>query len=422
MLQGDKLSVMLINNYFPPEIGAASNLYYYLSKELIRRGHVVTVLTGIPRYNVSLETYNKYVRRSKKSSFLEQVEGINVIRVKLPYIERKNILRRGIEHFEIAWKLCSYGREYFKDTDVALVYSPPLTLYRTAEKIRKFIGTPYILNVQDLFPQAAIDLGIMKNKLVISFFKFMEKSAYKSADLITVHSENNAKFVRKIADNDQKVVIVENWIDENEIRPGDKINDFSVKYSLTDKFVVSFAGTLGFSQDIEVVIKAANELRGVKDIVFVFVGDGVRLEEAKNMSLELGLKNILFLPSVPKEEYPLVLHSSDISLATLTKDVKTPVIPSKILNIMSAGVPVIASMNPDGDAPGLIERAKAGFCVPAGDYNSLAEKILLIYKNPTLKESLGKNGREYATKHLSVRRAATEYEKLFYRLIKRRSD
>lgn len=412
------MNILLINNYFPPEIGAASHLYYYLAKEFIKRGHDVTVLTGIPRYNVDKSVYNVYFTKLKKDKYISEIiEGIKVIRVKLPFVERNQLFRRGVEHFEIALKLFKYSKSLLKNIDVTLVYSPPLTLYWTAKKIREFTSAPYILNVQDLFPQYAIDLGVLKNKFLISFFKNLEKKAYSSADLITVHSENNKKYVDDKTVQRKKTIVIENWIDNNLITPGSKNNEFSVENQLTDKFVVSFAGTLGFSQDIEIIIKTANELKNYNEIVFVIVGDGVKKSEAQMLIEKYNLKNIVMLPTVSKEKYPLVLHSSDTSLATLHRNVKTPTIPSKILSIMSAGIPVIASMNLNGDAPKLIENANAGYVVPAGDYNSMSEKILLLFKNKELKEELGKNGRKYIEEHLSVHTAVDKYEKLFKEVI-----
>lgn len=412
------MTILLINNYFLPEIGAASHLYYYLAKELVKRNHRVIILTGIPRYNVSKETYKSYAAKTgKNGSLVENIDNIEVLRVELPYVERKQVLRRGIEHFEIAWKLYSKSKNLLDNVDVILVYSPPLTLYITAEKLRKKFNAPFVLNVQDLFPQAAIDLGIMKNRLLISFFRRLERKAYNSADLITVHSERNKDFVDKIERNPEKTIVLENWVDDTEIRPGPKINDFSIKYDLKDRFVVSFAGTLGFSQNVEVMIRAANELKNVKDILFLIVGNGVRMSEAQKLVESFGLTNVMFLPPVPREMYPLVLNSSDISLTTLQDEVRTPVVPSKILSIMSAGIPIIASMNLDGDAPKLIEKARAGFCVSAGDYKTLAEKIRLLYKNPSLREEMGKNGRKYIETHLSARKAAEKYEQLFLKLL-----
>jgi len=413
------MNILLINNYCVPEIGASSHLYYSLGKELASRGNNVFYLTGIPRYNIDKLQYEKYLKSEK--FFVEELEKMKVIRIKLPYVDRHKFIRRGIEHFEIAYKMYKYPRKFIENLkiDVSLVYSPPLTLYWTAKKIKEIAKIPFILNVQDLFPQASIDLGVLKNPILVNFFRKIEESAYDSANLITVHSTKNKKFVEKVCKNLQKVVVVENWIDENEIMPDEKINDFSRKYNIADKFVVSFAGTLGVSQDIEVILKAAKEIEKHENIVFLIVGDGIKKEDSLKMAREMKLKNVVFLPMQPKEVYPQILHSSDVSLATLAKEVKTPTVPSKILSIMSAGLPVIATMSLNGDAPDLIKIAECGYVFEAGDYKHLAETILLLYKNESLRRQLGKNGRKYIENYLSVKSAADKYEELFLELMKK---
>lgn len=413
-----RMHIVLLNNYFPPEIGAASHLYYDLGVELTRRNYKVTVLTGTPRYNVSPEIIITYEKNGKKYC-IENLDGLNIIRVKLPIVDKHKKIRRGIEHFEIACKLLKGGKAFLREkVDAILVYSPPLTLGITAVKLSKHVNAPVIFNVQDLFPKEAIDVGLIKNKIVINYFKHLEKTIYNRVDLITVHSSKNKKYVSKIVRSDEKVVVVENWLDISKIVPGPKENAFSKKHALTKQFIVSFAGTLGHFQDVEVIIKAAYLLKETKNILFIIVGDGIRKSEAKRLIDKFNLKNVMLLKTVPRNVYPDVLRSSDISLATLNKDLKTPVVPSKILSIMSAGIPVIATMNLDGDAPKLIERAKAGYALPAGDAKGLAEKILELYNNPDLRKKLGKNGREYVEKNLSVQVAADKYEEIFKKVIK----
>lgn len=415
-----KMNILLINNYFPPEIGAASHLYYYLAKELAARGHSVKVLTGIPRYNLGEDVYESYKRRlSGKNAYIDHMNGFEVIRVKLPLVDRKKLVRRAFEHFEIAYELYTRSKKLIGTPDVVLVYSPPLPLYWTGARISKKFNAPFILNVQDLFPQEIIDLGLLRNKILISFFRKIERKAYQSADLITVHSQKNKDFIVSCGVSEEKVLVFENWIDDREITPGSKNNPFAIKYRLQDKFVVSFAGTLGLLQDIEVIIKTANLLRTYSDIIFVIVGDGPRKQQAEKLTQEQDLQNVLFVPAVPLEEYGFVLNSSDVSLSTLVSELKTPVVPSKILSIMSAGIPVVASMNLDGDAPKLVEKAKCGFVVGAGDYENLAKCILEIYNNPALKEELGRNGRRYIEELLSAKKAAEKYENIFYKLIEK---
>ena len=122
--------------------------------------------------------------------------------------------------------------------------------------------------------------------------------------------------------------------------------------------------------------------------------------------------NVRFLPMLPREEYPAVLYASDICLATLKPQVKTPVVPSKILSIMSAGKPVLASMDLDGDAPRLIEDARCGRCVPAGNAGALSEAIRSLYLDRSLGDDMGANGRVYAETHFSLKRAARSYAEL----------
>ena len=162
------------------------------------------------------------------------------------------------------------------------------------------LGFPSILNVQDLFPQYAIDLGVMKNQILIHLFKKFEQLAYNSVDLITVNSKGNADFIRKYSDIDfSKVVVIENWIDENEVQPGDKVNDFSRHYKISNKFIVSFVGTLGFAQDVNVIMKTANITRNY-DIYYLIVGDGVRKKELLNLKEKYNLKKVIALPPVKK--------------------------------------------------------------------------------------------------------------------------
>jgi glycosyltransferase involved in cell wall biosynthesis len=127
----------------------------------------------------------------------------------------------------------------------------------------------------------------------------------------------------------------------------------------------------------------------------------------------MGLQNVTWLPMQPREQYPSILHASDVGLATLHAEVKTPVVPSKILSIMAAGRPVVATLDLQGDAPKLIAEAEAGFCLPPEQSQALADTLLHLYQNPTLCQQLGANGRHYAETHLSQTAVARHYEQLF---------
>jgi glycosyltransferase involved in cell wall biosynthesis len=403
--------ILFITNYYPPEIAAPANLYQQLGSEFAKRGHRITVLTGMPRYNVSIDLYNRYKANRKT----ERDNSIEVIRASVPYIERGRTLRRGFEQFEIAGSFSRAGKRIQEKVDVALVCSPPLTLYRTAHKLSQKHSFPVVLGIQDVFPQNAIDLGIMRNKYLIKFFEKMERKAYDLVDAITVQSEGHLRFVEPKVKDKSKIHILQNWIDTNQIVPGDKKNAFSEKYKLEESFVVSYAGTMGHSQDMDVILSAASLLKNEK-IRFIIAGSGVQETQVKQKANEMTLKNLILMPMLSYEEYKQLLDTSDISLVTLKAGVETPTVPSKIISIMAAGKPVIASMNLEGDAPKLIREADCGFVVD-GNAQDLADRIMDLYRNKETRERLGKNGRRYIERELSVQIAADKLEKIFDSII-----
>jgi colanic acid biosynthesis glycosyl transferase WcaI len=416
------MNILFLTNYWPPEIGAASHLYFELSKALVTRGHRVTVLTGFPRYNVT-EVPPQY--RGKLAMWEDQ-QGVRVRRVKTFHLPQHVPLARGVDHFLLAavYGLAGLGLER---PDVLLMYSPPLPMGLAACLIRTWKRCPLVLNVQDIFPQSAIDLGVLTQPLLIRFFEGLEKRLYRRADRITVHSAGNRENVlaklRSVSGGRQvehKVSVVHNWIDTDFVQPGPRNNAFRRALGLGEEFVVSFAGTMGYSQDIDTVLGAAAVLRDVPGILFLLVGDGVEVPRLKERAAQLQLPNVRWVPMQPRERYPSVLHASDASLVTLRADVGTPVVPSKLLSIMAAGRPALVSVPLEGDAPPIVREANCGFCVPPESPYDLAAAVLRLHQDRALSERLGHNGRAYIERHFSVAAAAAQYESLFQSLLDKR--
>ena len=346
----------------------------------------------------------------------EKLSGMKVVRLpfaRVPF-SRKFLVLRGLEHLWTPW-VYVLGALALPRADVSLFYSPPLTLGLTAQALKVFKKTPWIVNVQDLFPKNAIDLGLLKNKFLIKFFQTLEKWTYKKTSAITVHSIGNKDYIVKKGVAPSKVKVIPNWVDTDFIKPGPRLNRFRAKYKLGKKFIVSFAGVMGYSQDMKVILKTASLLQKYPEILFLLVGEG---PEKENLKCQISnIKNIKLLPIQPRETYPQVLSASDISLVTLKKDVKTPVVPSKILSIMAAQRAIVASLPLEGDAPKLIKKAKCGIVVPPENHQKLAQAILRLYKNSQLRKKLGQNGRKYAEKNLSRKVTIKKYEKLFDKFV-----
>jgi len=405
--------ILLVTAYFPPDTGSAAHLFYELGMALVERGHDVTVLTSFPSYHAQGDL-SAYRRRLWLTETLE--EGLKVARVSVLQLFRDTPVGRGLWQFSCAASFALQGLALPRP-DVLLAYSPPLPLGLSAWTIRSLRGVPFVLNVQDLFPQSAIDLGVLRSGFLIRFFQRLERFLYRRASLITVHSSGNREHVLAWGAEPERVVVMRNWVDTDFVQPGERFNDFSRENGLNDRFVVSFAGVVGYSQDVDVILEAARLLQGHPKIHFLIVGDGVEKSRLEQKARETALTNVRFLPMQPRHRYPAVLHASDVSLATLHAEVATPVVPSKILSIMAAGRPVLASMNLGGDAPRLIKEAQCGYALPPEDPRALADTILALYRDATLRVQLGQNGRRYAEQHLSAQAGAERYERLFARLI-----
>jgi glycosyltransferase involved in cell wall biosynthesis len=264
--------------------------------------------------------------------------------------------------------------------------------------------------------------------MIIRAFEALERFICRRADFITVHSAGNKQHILSKGIPESKVSVIPNWVDTAFIRPGERLNGFRHEHGLGDSFIISFAGVLGYSQDLDVVLEAAGLVNhqpysfARQPVTWLIVGDGVERTRLEEKARAMKLCNVRFLPMQLREKYPEVLSASDVCLVTLHKEVKTPVVPSKILSIMAAGRPVVAAMDLEGDAPKLIVEAGCGICVPPGDAGALADAIMKLYQNRSLCQELGRDGRRYAEKHLLLETAVRKYEELFSKIIGRRNS
>jgi glycosyltransferase involved in cell wall biosynthesis len=342
----------------------------------------------------------------------ETMEGIEVLRVGMP-VGGPTKLKLAAGHLTAPF--ASFLGACFSPTpDIIFIYSPPLFMGITGWLLGFGKKVPFVFGVQDLHPQCYIDQGLLKNKVAISFLENLEKFCYHKASVVTVHSQGNKDhIVRKKGIPEDKIKVLPNWIDTEEMKPLPRDNEFSREHNLNGKFVVGYAGTLGMSQGLMSVLEAALILKDQKEIEFFIVGDGIEQPKMIKQAQDYGLTNVRFLPMQPKSLYPLVVASSDVGLVTLNKKVLTPVVPSKIISIMAAGRPVLASMPLDGDGPKLIEEAHGGICIEPEEPEKLAEKIIFLAKHKELGEQLGSQGRDYVVNHLSLKRAVDDIEHIF---------
>jgi colanic acid biosynthesis glycosyl transferase WcaI len=390
------VDILLITINYPPEIGGAPHLIHELALSLRDRGHEVTVLTSYPRYNLSVVP--PQYRRGLLMD--ETVDGIPVRRIRIPYLPRESKVARGLQHFSFGI-LLSALTSLTPRADVALVFSPPLPLPWLVCLQGRIRRTPVVVNIQDLFPREAVELGMLTNRFLVSIFEAMERQVYRLAARVMVHSPGNREHVIQHGGDRGRVDVVYNWVNTERIRPGARDNEFARQHGLAGRFVVSYAGTMGWAQDMGTIVDSAARLRDHRGILFLLVGDGVEKEKASARCQELGLENVLWLPMQPLPVYADILAASDVSMINLHPGLRTPVVPSKLLSIMAAGRPVVASLPAESDARGIVAEAGCGICVDAGDGAALAAAIEQLWSNRALALEMGHRGRTYVAQHFA---------------------
>lgn len=394
---------MLLTPHYPPEIRSVSVLMSQLAADLAARGHTATVLAPYPPVNIDAAA-----RKSAPSR--EGRDGVCVIRVPvLPFVKVAPAVR-AVTQFTLAASMVWAGLREGRN-DVVLVYSPPLPLALAAEALARRWRVPFILNVQDIYPQTLIDLGLARNRIVIGVLAWLERRAYRYAKAITVHSPGNRDLLVRRGVPAGKITVVPNWIDTEAPSTASEDTSYRTELDLGNRVVALFAGVMGYAQDMAVIVDAATALRDEREILFLLVGDGVRRAETEAMVAARGLDNVRFLPFQPLDRYPLLLRAADCCLVTLQASVATPVVPSKIAGILAASRPVVAAL-PPGDGRALVEASGGGICVTPGDGGALAGAVLRLARDPRLRTVMGEAGRRHVEEYYSRASAVHVYERL----------
>jgi len=402
------MHILLITITYPPEIRAISLMMREVAEELTLRGHKVTVATSQPRDNLRADG------NQRTFSEFSVENGIKVVRVREFFRKKRVYLLRGIAEVMLPNLFFAKLKKYIsKKVDAVIVYSPPLPLATLGSKIKRVYGARYLLNIQDIFPQNAIDLDIIKDKLLIRFFEWMERRAYSKADRITAHSQGNRKFLiqeKKIPE--KKITTIYNWIDLTPFKEIERTGIFRKKYRLEKKFIFLHAGIMGPAQGLNFIIRVAKEVRRISDICFLLVGDGSKKQRLEQMAEAYNLRNVVFKPFVSKEGYPLLAGDADVGLACLSGKNKTPVYPGKLLGYMASSIPVVAFLNKESDGHQMIQDARCGYSLLSNDPERAAELIIKVYNERENLGRLGHNGNEYAAAHFSKKACIDKLESL----------
>ena len=402
------MNIILVTIAYPPEIRSISTMTKELAEELVKRGHQVTVLTSWPKYNLSGEAEGKRFNADSMEN------GVRVIRIKTLPHHKVHYLLRGVAQITLPFFFMRSFKKLVKDkVDAVVVYSPHLPLAQVGARIKRMYGVRYLLNIQDIFPQNAVDLGILKNRLIIKFFERMERKAYSEADAITTHTVGGRQFlIERKGVPSHKIKVVENWIDVGPYLRMRASGIFRARYGLAGKFIFLFPGVFGPAQNLDFIVAIAKRVSGIHEMCFLFVGDGtdkIRLQEQVRAH---GLRNVIFQPFVSSEEYPLLVKEVNVGLLSLGGDNKTAAVPGKLLSYMAASLPVVAFLNKESEGHRIINDAQCGYAIIPDDVERAAHLICDVFKNRGQLDELGRNGYDYVTKHFSKQACINALERL----------
>lgn len=387
--------VLILAPHFPPDSGSAANLLHDLGAALVRRGDRVTVVAPMPRYHV-LGARSRY----GGIGVVERLDGIRVVRIATPALGSWPPARALSEFASAAaLALVALGVER---PDVAIVYSPPLPHGLAACLVGAVRRVPFVLNLQDLVPKSMVDLGVLRSRAAIRAYEAIERFVYSRAAHATVHSAGNLAHVLARGLEASRASVLPNWVDLATIDAGTGMGTaLREEWELGDEVVASFAGVIGYSQDVEIVVDAARLTSDDRGVAWLIVGDGIARPALEARAG--GLANVLFRPMQSRERYAALLDATDIGLVTLSADVGSPVVPSKVLSLMAAARPVVAVLPAkNSDAARLIEDADCGVVVEPGDARGLAIAVGRLAADSAERRRLGANGRRYAEENLAL--------------------
>jgi colanic acid biosynthesis glycosyl transferase WcaI len=408
------MHILFMAQCYAPEEVSAAVLITELATDLAARGHRVSMVTGAPNYPHG-RVFKGYRNRLLH---LEMLDGVRVIRT-WSYISPSRKLWPRLLHYGTYSATAFYGGLAAGRPDVLVSYSPPLPLGLSAWLLSRMWHIPWVLQLEDLYPDAAVAAGVMTNNKVISFFISMESFLYKKSHYISVISESFRKTLLTKKVPDSKIEVIPVWADPQEMRPLPRENSFRERHGLNNRFVVMYAGNIGLTSCLEDVLQAAELLRGQSEIQFVIVGEGAKKESLQTEMEKKKLTNVTFLPFQPREFFPEMLAAADLILVTLNEGAALSSLPSKVFNGMAGARPILTVAPLESELAQIVRKADCGWTVPPGSPGALAETIAQLAMQRAQLVQAGQNGRAYLEKYYARNHCVDAYEKMLIGLCDR---
>jgi glycosyltransferase involved in cell wall biosynthesis len=381
--------LLVLTQYFPPEIGAAQTRLFESAQELSCLGWEVEVLTALPNYPTGRIFEGYQVRKPVR----EALGGLSVVRLPLRPAQR-GFLNRLICYYSFVLSIIRWGTRLCRKPDVLFVESPPLFIGQAAAYLAKRWSVPFVFNVSDLWPESAKRMGVVKNNFLLTLAEALELSYYRRAVLVTGTSDEIVESVRRRCPS-TRAEVVTNGVDID--RFGAQHADAEARSLLrTDgRITFIYAGVMGVAQGLGRILDVAARVRDLRQVQFVLIGDGAERESLRRRVGSEKLDNVRVLGAQPKERIPSLLAAADGVFNVLKFSIPGAV-PSKIYEAMATSLPIL--FGGEGEGGRRISEANAGLVVPYDDVLALEQGIRQLATQPTLRQQFGNAGRVAAEK------------------------
>lgn len=400
------MHILIVHQYFLTRKDGGGSRWNQFAKYWSQAGHKITVLAGTVHYATGKkqpEYKGKFVVREREG------QGVEVLRCYVSEGYNKSFIGRFWAYISFVFSTILAGLFYVGRCDVLICTSPPLTVGLTGWVLSRLKRIPLVFEVRDLWPETAIDTGVLTNKWLIKMGYWLEKLSYKSSNWVNVLTPAFEKaLVEKKKVRPDRISMIPNGADLDIVKPGDRNNWVRQKHQLDDKLVITYVGAHGVCNHLIQILEAAKLLRNQPDILFMLVGDGMQKPMLKQKAAEWGLDNVLFVDSVPKNVIVDYIVASDVCTAVLkkTNTFKT-VYPNKLFDYMSAAKPVIVAI--DGVARKLVEDAKAGIYVEPENAEEFANAVLRFKEDSDSWKQCGQSGLKFVSERFARNVLAEKY-------------
>ncbi len=391
------MKLLILTQYFPPEVGAPQNRLFELAVRLKKLGIEVSVLTAMPNYP-QMKIYNGY---EGKNYMYEEIEGIPVHRASIYLPKNKSIIQRLLNYFSFVYSSAMVGKNKIGDIDIIMCESPPLFLGYSALYLKRKKKAKLIFNVSDLWPESAEKLGVVTNKWMLKLAYRLEKKLYQKSILVTGQTQGICKNIN------MRFPLVNtfwlpNGVDVSYYNPSTVTSNWRIENDFSESDILYlYAGIIGLAQGLEIILKTAELVKSNPSIKFILLGSGPEKEKLLSIKTEKQLSNVYFFDAVSKLQMPQIVKASDVSIIPLRKlELFLGAIPSKIFENLAMEKPVILAV--DGEARELfVSQGKCALYSEPENAEDLTKNVLLLANNEDLRIQLGEKGRVYVEQNFN---------------------